>query len=45
VNATLLIARRELASYLRTMSGYLIAAAVLLVDGILPSKTNTRLRC
>jgi ABC-2 type transport system permease protein len=31
----LLIARRELASYLRTPSGYVIAAAVLLVDGLL----------
>ena len=35
MSATLLIARRELGSYLRTMSGYIIAAAVLLVDGIL----------
>jgi len=33
--STLLIARRELAAYLRTLSGYIIAAAVLLVDGIL----------
>jgi ABC-2 type transport system permease protein len=33
--STLLIARRELAAYLRTMNGYIIAAAVLLVDGIL----------
>ena len=31
----LLIARRELASYLRTPSGFVIAAAVLLVDGLL----------
>ncbi len=30
-----LIARRELGAYLRTMSGYVIAAAVLLVNGIL----------
>src|SRR5512141_1390464 len=35
MSATLLIARRELGAYLRTMSGYIIAAAVLLVDGIL----------
>ena len=35
MSAALLIARRELAAYLRTMSGYIIAAAVLLVDGIL----------
>lgn len=35
MNAILLIARRELASYLRTMSGYVIIAAVLAVDGLL----------
>jgi ABC-2 type transport system permease protein len=35
MTAMLLIARRELAAYLRTMSGYIIAAAVLVVDGIL----------
>jgi ABC-2 type transport system permease protein len=35
MSAALLIARRELATYLRTMNGYIIAAAVLLVDGIL----------
>ena len=35
MSATLLIARRELATYLRTMSGYIIAAAVMLVDGVL----------
>jgi ABC-2 type transport system permease protein len=35
MTATLLIARRELGSYLRTMSGYVIAAIVLFVDGIL----------
>jgi ABC-2 type transport system permease protein len=35
MNATLLIARRELASYLRSMTGYVIAALVLVVDGLL----------
>ena len=30
-----LIMRRELAAYLRSMTGYLIAAAVLIVDGLL----------
>lgn len=30
----MLIARRELAGYVRTPSGYLIAAAVLLIDGL-----------
>jgi ABC-2 type transport system permease protein len=35
MRTALLIARRELGSYLRTMNGYIIAAAVLLVDGIL----------
>lgn len=33
--ATLLIARRELAAWLRAPSGWLIAAAVLLIDGLL----------
>jgi len=32
---TILIMRRELAAYLRSMSGYIIAAIVLLVDGLL----------
>lgn len=31
----LLIARRELAAYLRTMSGYIIIAGVLFVDGLM----------
>jgi ABC-2 type transport system permease protein len=35
MNATWLIARRELGAYLRTMNGYIIAAAVLVVDGVL----------
>lgn len=35
MKATWLIARRELSSYLRTMSGYVIIAAVLAVDGLL----------
>lgn len=35
MSATWLIARRELAGYLRTMSGYVIAAAALVVQGIL----------
>ena len=35
MNATLLIARRELGAYLRSMTGYMIAAAVLIVDGLL----------
>lgn len=35
MNATLLIARRDLGAYLRTMSGYIIAAALLFVDGML----------
>jgi ABC-2 type transport system permease protein len=35
MTATWLIARRELGGYLRTMSGYVIAAIVLFVDGIL----------
>jgi ABC-2 type transport system permease protein len=35
MTATWLIARRELAGYLKTMSGYVIAAAALFVQGIL----------
>jgi ABC-2 type transport system permease protein len=35
MRAVLLIARRELAGYLRSMTGYVIAALVLAVDGIL----------
>ena len=35
MTAVWLIARRELGAYLRTMSGYIIAAIVLFVDGIL----------
>ena len=35
MKATLLIARRELASYLRSVTGYIIAALVLVVDGLL----------
>lgn len=35
MSTALLIARRELAAYLRTFSGYLIIAAVLLIDGLL----------
>jgi ABC-2 type transport system permease protein len=35
MTATYLIARRELGAYLRTMSGYIIAAAALFVQGIL----------
>jgi ABC-2 type transport system permease protein len=35
VTATWLILRRELGAYLRSMTGYIIAAAVLVVDGIL----------
>lgn len=35
MNAALLIARRELAAYLRTWTGYVIIAAVLVVDGLL----------
>ena len=31
----LLIAKRELGAYLRSLNGYIIAAVVLLVDGIL----------
>lgn len=35
MSATMLIARRELGSYLRSMTGYVIAAILLLVDGLL----------
>ncbi|HSS40309.1 MAG TPA: ABC transporter permease [Polyangia bacterium] len=35
MNATFLIARRELGAYFRSMTGYVIAAAVLIVDGLL----------
>lgn len=35
MKATLLIARRELGAYLRSMTGYVIAAVMLLVDGLL----------
>ncbi|MBX5483059.1 MAG: ABC transporter permease subunit [Myxococcaceae bacterium] len=35
MTAALLIARRELAAYLRTWSGYVIIAAMLLLDGLL----------
>ena len=35
MNATLLIARRELAAYLRSMTGYVIAGLVLAIDGLL----------
>jgi ABC-2 type transport system permease protein len=35
VNATLLIARRELRAYLRSPFGYIVAAATLLIDGLL----------
>jgi len=35
MNATFLIARRELGAYFRTMTGYVIAAILLLVDGLL----------
>jgi len=35
MSAVLLIARRELQGYLRTMTGWIIAAAVLLIDGLL----------
>jgi ABC-2 type transport system permease protein len=35
MSATFLIMRRELGAYLRSMTGYIIAAAVLVVDGIL----------
>jgi ABC-2 type transport system permease protein len=35
MNATFLIARRELSAYLRSMTGYVIAALVLVVNGLL----------
>jgi len=35
MNATFLIARRELGAYFRTMTGYVIAGLVLLLDGLL----------
>jgi ABC-2 type transport system permease protein len=35
MTATWLIARRELSAYLRTWTGYIIVAAVLLIDGLL----------
>ncbi|MEA2700259.1 MAG: gliding motility-associated transport system permease protein [Myxococcales bacterium] len=35
MSTTWLITRRELSAYLRSMTGYIIAAAVLLVDGLL----------
>jgi ABC-2 type transport system permease protein len=35
MSGALLIARRELGAYLRTWSGYVIIAAVLLIDGLL----------
>jgi len=35
MRSTFLIMRRELAAYLRSMTGYIIAAAVLIVDGLL----------
>jgi ABC-2 type transport system permease protein len=35
VNATLLIARRELGAYLRSWTGYIVIALALFVDGIL----------
>ena len=35
MNATFLIARRELGAYFRSMTGYVIAAAVLIIDGLL----------
>jgi ABC-2 type transport system permease protein len=35
MRATLLIARRELSAYFRTMTGYVIAALILLLDGLL----------
>ena len=34
MNTVLLIARRELAAYLRTMSGYIIIAVMLVLDGL-----------
>ena len=35
MSAVLLIARRELGGYFRSMTGYIIAALVLLIDGLL----------
>src|SRR5215471_7468094 len=35
VSGTLLIARRELRAYLRSPFGYIVAAAMLLIDGLL----------
>ncbi|MDB4981446.1 MAG: putative rane spanning protein [Myxococcales bacterium] len=35
MTVTMLIARRELGAYLRSMTGYIIAALVLLIDGLL----------
>jgi ABC-2 type transport system permease protein len=35
MRSTFLIMRRELAAYLRSMTGYIIAASVLLLDGLL----------
>src|SRR3954452_16398677 len=35
MRATLLIARRELGAYLRSMTGYVIAAVLLLINGLL----------
>ena len=35
MNVTWLIARRELSAYLRTWTGYIIVAGILLVDGVL----------
>jgi ABC-2 type transport system permease protein len=35
MSATLLIARRELGAYFRSMTGYVIAGLVLLIDGLL----------
>jgi ABC-2 type transport system permease protein len=35
MRSTLLITRRELAAYLRSLTGYVIAAAVLIIDGLL----------
>ena len=35
MSAVLLIARRELGGYFRSMTGYVIAGLVLLIDGLL----------
>src|SRR5580765_6230569 len=35
MNAVMLIARRELAAYLKTWTGYIIIAAVLVINGLL----------